>query len=144
MLTVGQIRGILTVVGSEVVNIATPFGQFLKDLRAAHRETAQGMAEKLGISRGYLFSVEAGKRNIPSNWPERLRDRYGLAEEEVKAMRQAILDSATIIELDVSRLSQSKKTLAHAFSRQLPSLDDPTTSKIQQILDNCKKSEKYK
>lgn len=122
--------------------IATPFGQFLKALRAAHGETAWEMAEKLNISRGYLFSVEAGKRNIPSNWPERLRDRYGLAEEEVKAMRQAILDSATIIELDVSRLSQSKKTLAHTFSRQLPSLNDPAISEIQQILDKSKNSEK--
>lgn len=134
--------GILAVVGSEVVSIATPFGQFLKSLRVEHGETAQGMAEKLGISRGYLFSVEAGKRNIPSTWPERLRDRYGLAEEEVKAMRQAILDSATIIELDVSRLPQSKKTLAHTFSRQLSSLDDPATNEIQKILDKSKNSEK--
>ena len=119
--------------------IATPFGQFLKALRAAHGETAWEMAEKLNISRGYLFSVEAGKRNIPPSWLEKLRDKYGLAEEEVKTMRQSISDSATILEIDISGLPQSKRTLAISFSRQLPSLDDPATSKIQQILDKRKK-----
>ena len=99
-----------------------------------------GMAEKLNISRGYLFSVEAGKRNIPPSWLEKLRDKYGLTEEEVKTMRQSISDSATILEIDISGLPQSKRTLAISFSRQLPSLDDPATSKIQQILDKRKKS----
>lgn len=120
--------------------IATPFGQFLKALRAAHGETAWEMAEKLNISRGYLFSVEAGKRNIPPSWLEKLRDKYGLTEEEVKTMRQSISDSATILEIDISGLPQSKRTLAISFSRQLPSLDDPATSKIQQILDKRKNS----
>ena len=95
--------------------IATPFGQFLKALRAAHGETAWEMAEKLNISRGYLFSVEAGKRNIPPSWLEKLRDKYGLTEEEVKTMRQSISDSATILEIDISGLPQSKRTLAISF-----------------------------
>lgn len=142
MLTVGQRCGILTVAGREVVNIATPFGHFLKDLRSAHRETAQEMAEKLDISRGYLFLVEAGKRSIPPDWAEKIRGLYGLAWEEEKGMRKAILDTTGIIELDISGLPQPKRTLAISFSRQLPSLNDPAISEIQKILDKSKNPEK--
>lgn len=100
------------------------------------------MAEKLNISRGYLFLVEAGKRSVPSDWAEKIRGLYGLAQEEEAVMRKAISDTTGIIELDISDLSQPKRTLAISFSRQLPSLNDPAISEIQQILDNCKNSEK--
>lgn len=100
------------------------------------------MAEKLSISRGYLFLVEAGKRSIPPDWAEKIRGLYGLVREEEEAMRKAISDTTGIIELDISGLSQPKRTLAISFSRQLPSLNDPAISEIQQILDNCKNSEK--
>lgn len=125
-----------------MVNITTPYGLFLKAIRKSHKEIAAEMAQKLGVSRSYLFSVSMGRRNIPPDWTKKLRDVYELSAGEMQAMQQAIFDTTGIIELDLSGLPQSKRALAISFSRQLPSLNDPTTSEIQQILDSCKNSEK--
>lgn len=47
------------------MNENTKFGQFISDLRSRHSMKGQELAEKVGISRSYLWQLEHGVRLNP-------------------------------------------------------------------------------
>lgn len=51
----------------------TSFGEFVRILRIKRHEVMGDMAKVLNVKVPFLSAVENGKKNVPSEWAERLR-----------------------------------------------------------------------
>ncbi len=60
----------------------TELGKFLRRLRIDHGEILYNMATKLGVSITFLSSVETGKKNMPSEWVDKLSALYSLSNDQ--------------------------------------------------------------
>src|SRR5699024_4966155 len=89
----------------------TPFGVRLRKLRLERDELQKDMAVRLGVSEGYLSSVERGRRNPPKGWADLIADTYDLDVQDRQDLKQEAGQSRTYDRLDVSRLSLDDKYL---------------------------------
>ena len=56
----------------------TKFGEFVRILRIKHHEVMGDMAQMLNTSLPFLSAVENGKKNVPSEWLEKIVSYYNL------------------------------------------------------------------
>ncbi len=114
----------------------TSIGAFLRKLRLNNNEILKTMAEKLAVSSAFLSAVENGKKKMPESWYEKLTSLYSLTEQQHDEMVQAALNSGDTVELNIQNVSQISRQLAVSFARQFETLDDDTSRKIFNILNN--------
>lgn len=100
----------------------TPFGVYMRQLRAKHNERLVDMAERLGTSKSYLSYVETGRRNVQPSWIEPIITLYGL-EDERETFLRIVSDSKTTDTLDITSLSYEEKRLVHRLVERMPTLD---------------------
>ena len=64
----------------------TKFGEYMRILRIKHHEVMGDIAKLLGVTLPFLSAVENGRKNVPSEWVEKIVEHYSLKEEEVSAL----------------------------------------------------------
>ena len=116
----------------------TSLGAFLRKLRLAKGEILKDMAECLGVSSAFLSAVENGKKKIPDAWHQKLKDAYGLDESQEATLRQAVMESSEVVELNIKNAPFGNRQLAISFARQFDSLDEETSQRIMNILNKRK------
>ena len=97
----------------------TPFGVRLRKLRLERDELQKDMAVRLGVSEGYLSSVERGRRNPPKGWADLIADTYDLDVQDRQDLKQEAGQSRTYDRLDVSRLSLDDKYLVQGIVKYI-------------------------
>ena len=65
----------------------TKFGEFVRILRIRCHEVMGDMAEVLGTSVPFLSAVENGKKNVPTDWIEKLVSHYKLGPDEASELQ---------------------------------------------------------
>lgn len=121
-----------------MVPIPPSIKQFHKRLRIDHWETVQDMADRLGVSKAFLFGVEAGTRKIPQHWYELVCSKYPMDKPQKLALQLAILESSDTIKINVKEMSDLKRALAVSFASKIERLDDETVKEILSVLDGVK------
>ena len=113
----------------------TEFGKELRKLRIDRREVLKIMADRLGCTSSYLSAIECGKRTVPPDLIPRLRELYGLDEEQVarfEAARDATLKDARI---DLEGASAQQRNVALMFARTFKDLSREELEKMQDFLN---------
>lgn len=64
------------------------FGSTLMALRSANHDTVGKMAEKLGIERMMLTSIEIGREAVPEGLPEKIAEVYNLSDDELASLKE--------------------------------------------------------
>ena len=118
--------------------MVTRVGQFLRKIRIDHGEILRDMAERLGVSSAFLSAVENGKKRMPEAWLTKLEALYSLDAKQVEELKEAVLETNGIIELDIRNSSTRNRQLAISFARRFDSLDEDTARKISRILNKRK------
>ena len=118
--------------------MVTCVGKFLRMLRISKGEILKNMADRLGVSSAFLSAVENGKKKFPVSWHEKITKYYNLSPQQIDELKQAVLESSDIIELNLQGLSAQNRQLAVSFARQFGSLDEETNKKIYNILNQSK------
>lgn len=113
----------------------TSVGRFLRQLRLDHGEILRTMATNLGVSSAFLSAVENGKKKMPESWYQKLQELYELSEGQMDDLRQSVLESGNIVELNIQDTSIEARQLAISFARCFESMDDETRKKIFDILN---------
>jgi len=62
-----------------VSNLPSRFGDHLRKVRAAKGISQEGLADKAGLHRTYVSSVERGKRNVTLETIEKLAKALGVS-----------------------------------------------------------------
>lgn len=116
----------------EVKPMLTNFGKFLRKLRIDRCELLKDMSEKLNVTVSYLSAVENGKRAIPENWLEIIKDDYNLDEEMYIEMQDAAYEDEGTISL---KYGSEDKNLALAFAREFNELSNDEKISIMDVLN---------
>jgi len=118
----------------------TNLGKSLRIIRINAGDSMRDMAKKLDLSVSYLSAIENGKRNVPSNFEEKVLAKYNLNKEETKEFKNAVDSSINKIKVDVDHLSEDKKKILLALKNN--TLDDSAISKMCEIIDMEQKDER--
>lgn len=106
----------------------------LRILRIQNDENLKEMAENLGISTPYLSAIENGKRDIPSDFHEKIVNIYNLTDEESEKLKKDIELSAKEKIIDMTNLSEERKMLSIRYARKIQELSDEDFEKLKNIL----------
>ena len=114
----------------------TKFGEYMRILRIKHHEVMGDIAKLLGVTLPFLSADENGRKNVPSEWVEKIVEHYSLKEEDVSELLEAIEQSKTQMKLDLKSASIFQRTAALQFARSFEDMDEETAKKIMQLLEN--------
>lgn len=112
----------------------TTFGEFVRILRIKHHEVMGDMAKVLNTSLPFMSAVENGKKNVPTEWIEKIVEHYNLSESERKEMLDAIEESKTQYKVIVGNAGINQRKAALRFARSFDEMDDDTAMKILELL----------
>lgn len=114
----------------------TPFGLFMRKLRLDKGLLLKDLADQLDVTSAYLSALEHGKKGVPSNsLVELIEERLSLSATEKVALRQAVKESPTSLQIP-ARVSPRAYQTAAAFARRLPSLSDQDLQAINRYLED--------
>ncbi len=114
----------------------TPFGDKLRQLRAARGVTQKDMAAALEISAAYLSALEHGRRGAPSaGLIHQICQYFGLIWDDADELTALAKFSRPRLKLNASGLTPAQTVLANRLARELRHLDAGTVEKIQTLLD---------
>ncbi len=114
----------------------TSLGKFLRILRIKNHEVMGDLAKVLGTSSPFLSAVENGKKNIPTEWIQKIISHYNLSEEDQERLRDAIEESKTQYKIVVSNSGINQRKAAMQFARSFDDMDDETALYILDLLQN--------
>lgn len=114
--------------------MATILGDFLRKLRLSNKEILKDMATSLGVSSAFLSAVENGKKKMPTAWEKKLQNIYTLTSEQMIELKDAVMKSSDIVEINLKDSSAQNKELAISFARQFDTMDEQTSKAILEIL----------
>ena len=112
----------------------TKFGEFVRVLRIKHHEVMGDMAKDLGASLPFLSAVENGKKNVPTEWIEKIVAHYDLTDAEKKELETAVEESRTQYKIVPINAGIQQRRAAMQFARSFDEMDDETATKILELL----------
>ena len=113
----------------------TSFGEFVRILRIKHHEVMGDLAKVLDVRVPFLSAVENGKKNVPSEWADKIITHYKLSEMEQKELKKAIVESRTQYKISTENAGKSQRRAALQFARSFDAMDDETAIKILELLN---------
>lgn len=116
----------------------TSFGEFMRILRVKNHEVMGDVAKMLGVKVPFLSAVENGKKNVPSEWIDKIIDHYSLNEDERLKLEEAIEESKTQYKIIMNDSGVNQRKAALQFARSFDGMDDETAIKILDLLRNRK------
>ena len=75
----------------------TQLGKVLRIIRINTGDSMRAMADKLNLSVSYLSAIENGKRNVPSDFAERVSAKYMLSNKDKENLNSAISQTVSKI-----------------------------------------------
>lgn len=112
----------------------TKFGEFVRVLRIKHHEVMGDMAKVVGASLPFLSAVENGKKNVPTDWVEKIALHYNLTDTERKELETAVEESRTQYKIVPVNAGIQQRRVAMQFARSFDEMDDETATKILELL----------
>lgn len=112
----------------------TSFGEFVRILRIKRHEVMGDMAKVLNVKAPFLSAVETGKKNVPTDWIDKLVEHYGLSEFERKKLDNAVEESRTQYKILTQNAGVNQRRAAMQFARSFDNIDDETALKIMELL----------
>ena len=112
----------------------TSFGEFVRILRIKHHEVMGDMAKVLWVKIPFLSAVENGKKNVPSDWVDKIAVHYGLSSSEQKQLQKSVDESRTQYKIIVGNAGIHQRKAALQFARSFDEMDDETATKILELL----------
>lgn len=112
----------------------TSFGEFIRILRIKRHEVMGDMAKVLNVKVPFLSAVENGKKNVPSEWAEKIAMAYSLNDSEKDELYQAIEESRTQYKIPAINAGIVQRRAALQFARSFDEMDDETATKILNLL----------
>ena len=120
----------------------TSFGEFMRLLRVKNHEVMGDVAKMLGVKVPFLSAVENGKKNVPTEWVDKIVNYYNLNEEEQSDLKEAIEESKTQYKIIANDSGVNQRKAALQFARSFDEMDDETAIGILNLLNNVEGSDK--
>ena len=113
--------------------MVTQLGKVLRIIRINVGDSMRDMASKLDLSVSYLSAIENGKRNVPDNFEDLVKNAYPLSDKDLSKLREAITDTASKVKVNITDLSDKRKKLLFALTKG--DLDEDTIEELCQVVE---------
>ena len=110
------------------------FGRVLKEYRKQNDDTLKTLSEKLEISLPYLSAMEVGRKLVPIEIVQRIKELYKLSEEEYNTLYMAMLDSNNKVDLELSQMNEAQREVSMVFARKIENADPELVEKLRKVL----------
>jgi transcriptional regulator with XRE-family HTH domain len=107
----------------------------MRVLRIKNHEVMGDVAKILNVSVPFLSAVENGKKNVPSEWLEKISNHYNLDEAEYAELKKVVEQSKTQMKMDLTSATLIQRTVALQFARSFDNMDENTAKKIIELLE---------
>jgi transcriptional regulator with XRE-family HTH domain len=115
----------------------TPFGERMRELRAARGLTQQQQADQLGVSTAYISALETGARGRPSApFVDQICAWLGLIWDDAEELKALAARSHPKPTIDASRSHAAAVELANLVATHISSLDAPTCRRLIEALQD--------
>ena len=115
----------------------TPFGERLRDLRAARGLALKDMAEGLGVSAAYLSALEHGQRGRPNRrFVHRVCQYLGIIWDEAEDLQRLADLSHPRVVVDTAGLSPQATEFANLLAEKIKDLPEETVERLRAVLDD--------
>ena len=109
----------------------TPFGERLRDLRAARGLALKDMAEGLGVSAAYLSALEHGQRGRPNRrFVHRVCQYLGIIWDEAEDLQRLADLSHPRVVVDTAGLSPQATEFANLLAEKIKDLPEETVERL--------------
>ncbi|UTC67287.1 MULTISPECIES: helix-turn-helix domain-containing protein [unclassified Treponema] len=114
----------------------TLYGKALRKLRVEHELTLKALSEKLDweLSPAYLSAIEIGKRAIPHDLSDKVKEKLGLSDAEYNELKEAEYKSASELKLNFNEMEEYQAETALVFARLLKNFDTEKCKKLQSMM----------
>lgn len=112
----------------------TELAKILRGIRLENGQVLKDMSEALGVTSSYLSAVENGKRPMPEEWLNVLREKYCLGLDAIKRISNAADELRKTVKMDLGNVSGIKRDTAMVFARSFNDMDEKTVERIRKIL----------
>jgi transcriptional regulator with XRE-family HTH domain len=110
----------------------TQYGEILREIQFQARESQKDMAERLGVSAGFLSFVMSGRRKVPSTLTDKILRLYNLDVTTVQLLRFAEIEK---VEISLRGASIKKKAMAIMLRGKYSAITDDEAQQIREILE---------
>lgn len=116
----------------------TPFGQRVRELRAARNVTLAQMAEALGVTPAYLSALEHGKRGRPTfTLIQGVIHVLGVIWDEADELVRLADLSHPRVTVDTAGLEPEATLLANRLAREIGALEKDELQRLAAVLDGA-------
>lgn len=113
----------------------TPFGQKLRQMRAARQCQLKDLAKALKVSSAYLSALEHGHRGKPSpGLVQQVAAYFNLAWEEVDELKALAELSDPRVTIDTAGLSHEATELANRLAMSIDSMSEAEIARLLALL----------
>lgn len=113
--------------------MVTQLGKILRIIRINTGDSMRDMAAKLDLSVSYLSAIENGKRNVPTDFEEKIVKKYDLSDKDKNNLREAISTTVERVKVNITELSEKKRKLIYALSKD--KISDDTINELCAIIE---------
>lgn len=113
----------------------TPFGQKLRQLRAARKMTLKDLAKALHVTPAYLSALENGKRGKPSKGlVHQVSAALGIIWDDAEELARLAALSDPRPRVDTSGLSAKATEIANRLAMDIGRLSDAELDRLMEVL----------
>lgn len=115
----------------------TPFGEKLRELRAARGVDQATMATELGVSAAYMSALEHGKKGAPS-WAltQKIIQYFGLIWDDAEELQTIAQFSKPRVTIDTAGLDPKATRAANILSKRVGHLSSAQLDGLLNILES--------
>lgn len=123
----------------------TPFGQRVRELRAARGVTLAEMAATLGVTPAYLSALEHGKRGRPTfTLIQGVIHVLGVIWDEADELIRLADLSHPRVTVDTAGLDPEATLLANRLAREIATLEPQDIAQLSAVLDEAAARTRHK
>ena len=114
------------------MNELTQYGEILRDIQYRTRESQKDMADRLGVSGGFLSFIMSGRRRVPSALTDKIILLYGLDITKEQLLRFAAIEK---VEISLVEASVQKKLMVVWLKEKMNELTGEQVQAIREIVE---------
>lgn len=110
------------------------FGLYIRKIREQKNDSLRQMAIKLGISAAFLSAMEVGRKQIPLEYVEKIKDIYNLTEEQEVELENSIYETNERVPIELAAMNEAQKDVSLMFARKIKTADEDLLRKLKEAL----------
>lgn len=114
------------------------FGLYVREIRKKNNDSLRTMAKKLNVSAPFLSSMEVGRKVIPIDYIDKIRNLYNLSKEEVEKLEDSINETNNKVSIELEKMTEGQKEISLIFSRKIKNADPELIEKLRKVLEDDK------